>query len=192
MRPFPSSSPPGDDSSTPLPSAFVATDIRREAPKVILEKRNGDEEIKPAFLTLLDPKEPQFKPTATSSGRRLALANWITRKDNPFSTRVIVNRIWQHHFGNGIVPTPNDFGTLGENLPSHPELLDWLTSRFLEAGWKMKPLHRLVMNSATYRQTARREPKKTESLTDPGLTASSGASLLAASTPKNSATPCSW
>ncbi|MFV1995845.1 MAG: DUF1549 and DUF1553 domain-containing protein, partial [Verrucomicrobiales bacterium] len=152
---------------TPLPRAFVATDIRREAPKVFLEKRTGNEEIEPAFLTLLNPEKPVFKPTATSSGRRLALANWITREDNPFSSRVIVNRIWQHHFGSGIVLTPNDFGTLGEE-PSHPELLDWLTSRFLEGGWKMKPLHRLVMNSASYRQTARREPSKAESITDPG------------------------
>ncbi len=151
----------------PLPHAFVATDIRPEAPKVLLKNRTGEEEIEPAFLTLLDPEAPVIKPTAVSSGRRLALADWITREDNPFSTRVIVNRLWQRHFGMGIVPTPNDFGTLGEK-PSHPELLDWLASRFLENGWKIKPLHRLIMNSATYRQTARREPAEAESVVDPG------------------------
>jgi hypothetical protein len=74
--------------------------------------------------------------------------------------------VWQRHFGGGIVPTPNDFGTLCEP-PSHPELLDWLTRRFLAAGWKMKPLHALIMNSATYRQTARREPSAAESQVDP-------------------------
>jgi len=80
---------------------------------------------------------------------------------------VIVNRVWQRHFGRGIVPTPNDFGTLGEP-PSHPELLDWLTRRFLEGGWKLKPLHELIMNSAAYRQTARREPSDTAARIDPG------------------------
>ena len=102
-----------------------------------------------------------------TSGRRSALAKWIANKENPLSTRVIVNRIWQRHFGKGIVPTPNDFGTLGEP-PSHPELLDWLTMRLVENGWQLKPLHKLVMTSATYRQTTRREPGERENLTDPG------------------------
>ena len=77
---------------------------------------------------------------------------WLSRSDNPLSTRVIVNRIWQYHFGRGIVATPSDFGRLGEP-PSHPELLDWLAKELVRQGWRLKPLHRLILTSATYRQT---------------------------------------
>lgn len=140
----------------PLPTAFVATDIGTAPAPTYLMTRTTKEEVTPSFLTLLGDKEPVINPTETTTGRRTALANWIVREDNPLSTRVIVNRIWQRHFGQGIVPTPNDFGTLGEP-PSHPELLDWLTRRFLDGGWRTKPLHRLIMNSAAYRQTARSE-----------------------------------
>lgn len=149
----------------PLPKAFVATDFGPEPAPTYLLTRTTREEVGPSFLTLLGQK-PDIKPSATSTGRRTALANWIADENNPLSTRVIVNRVWQRHFGRGIVPTPNDFGTLGEP-PSHPELLDWLTRRFLEAGWKIKPLHKLIMNSATYRQTARREPSPAENNADP-------------------------
>jgi hypothetical protein len=107
------------------------------------------------------------KPTKTSTGRRTALADWITRPDNQLSTRVIVNRVWQYHFGRGIVATASEFGKLGE-LPTHPELLDYLTSEVCEAGgWHLKPLHREIMLSATYRQTARREPDETAAKVDP-------------------------
>lgn len=140
----------------PLPKAFIGTDFGPEPAPTFLLTRTTKEEVGPSFLTLLGQK-PNIKPTATSTGRRTALANWIADKSNPLSTRVIVNRVWQRHFARGIVPTPNDFGTLGEP-PSHPELLDWLTRRFLDAGWKIKPLHALIMNSAAYRQTTRREP----------------------------------
>lgn len=140
----------------PLPTAFVATDIGTEPAPTFLMTRTTKEEVQPSFLTLLGEQKPDIDPTKSTTGRRTALANWIVRKDNPLSTRVFANRIWQRHFGQGIVPTPNDFGSLGEP-PSHPELLDWLTQRFLDGGWKTKPLHRLIMNSATYRQTARRE-----------------------------------
>ncbi len=149
----------------PLPVAFIATDVSSEPAPTYLLTRTTQEAVEPSFLTLLGQK-PVIKPTATSTGRRTALANWIANKDNPLSTRVIVNRVWQRHFGRGIVATPNDFGTLGEP-PSHPELLDWLTRRFLDAGWKIKPLHELIMNSAAYRQTARREPSPTENKVDP-------------------------
>ncbi|MGB0580052.1 MAG: PSD1 and planctomycete cytochrome C domain-containing protein [Limisphaerales bacterium] len=150
-----------------LPEAFVATDIDRRPTTTFLKTRTGKTAIEPAFLTLLDKSKPQIKPTKISTGRRLALANWIANEDNPLTTRVIVNRLWQRHFGRGIVATPNDFGTLGEP-PSHPELLDWLTSRFLEGGWKLKPIHEQIMNSAAYRQTARREPNTDERMKDPG------------------------
>src|SRR5690606_12174860 len=88
-----------------------------------------------------------------STGRRTALARWIASPDNPLSTRVIVNRVWQYHFGRGLVATASDFGKLGDP-PSHPELLDWLTTRFLAEGWRLKPLHRLILTSATYRQSS--------------------------------------
>ncbi len=149
-----------------FPNGFIATDIKPEPAKTYLAKRSGKEEVEPAFLTLLGQPAPKIEPTDTTTGRRKALADWIASPNNPLSTRVIVNRIWQRHFGTGIVPTPNDFGTLGEE-PSHPELLDWLTSRFLDQGWRFKELHRTIMTSATYRQTARHEPTKEESLVDP-------------------------
>ena len=149
-----------------LPTAFISTDISKTPAKTFLKTRQGEEIVEPAFLTLLGQPAPEIEPTDETTGRRLALANWIASEDNPFSTRVIVNRIWQRHFGTGLVETPNDFGRLGEE-PSHPELLDWLTRQFLAGGWKMKPIHKLVLTSATYRQTARREPTSTEELTDP-------------------------
>ena len=152
----------------PLPTAFVATDVGQEAPKVLLKKRTGETAIDPGYLSILDPSSVEITPSDSPdhTGRRLALANWIVDPNNPLSTRVIVNRIWQRHFGVGIVETPNDFGTLGQP-PSHPELLDWLTKRFLENGWKMKPLHRLIMTSAAYRQTAGREPTSQDKMADP-------------------------
>jgi hypothetical protein len=88
---------------------------------------------------------------APEQARRVALAKWITDPKNPLTARVMVNRIWQHHFGTGIVDTPSDFGTQGSR-PTHPELLDWLASRFVESGWSVKQMHRLILTSATYRQ----------------------------------------
>jgi hypothetical protein len=150
-----------------LPDAFITTDVGPRAARTFIPLRSGKTEVEPAFLSLLDQPTPKIKPMTKTSGRRSALAKWIANSENPLSTRVIVNRIWQHHFGKGIVPTPNDFGTLGEP-PSHPELLDWLTVRFLEKGWRIKALHKLIMTSATYRQTTRREPGERENLIDPG------------------------
>src|SRR5262249_34320123 len=98
-------------------------------------------------------------PNGPTSGRRLALANWITDPKNPLTARVLVNRVWLHHFGAGIVRTPGDFGRFGER-PTHPELLDWLASEFVSGGWSMKKLHRLLMTSTAYRQASRREKAK--------------------------------
>lgn len=90
----------------------------------------------------------------TSSGKRRALAEWIVHPSNPLTARVLANRLWQYHFGRGIVPTPNDFGKLGE-LPTHPELLDWLAVELRDGGWHLKRMHKLLMMSATYRMSSR-------------------------------------
>lgn len=94
---------------------------------------------------------PEGECNFPSSGR-LELARWIASKDNPLTSRVMANRIWQHHFGKGLVATSDNFGVRGER-PSHPELLDWLASRFIESGWSMKAMHRLIANSAAYQQS---------------------------------------
>jgi hypothetical protein len=91
-----------------------------------------------------------------SSGRRLAYAKWLTSGKHPLVARVLVNRFWLNHFGRGLVNTPSDFGVQGDR-PSHPELLDWLASEFMANGWKLKPLHKLIMTSAVYRQSALNE-----------------------------------
>ncbi|MFN0199400.1 MAG: PSD1 and planctomycete cytochrome C domain-containing protein [Planctomycetaceae bacterium] len=88
-----------------------------------------------------------------TSGRRLAFARWLTNPKNPLVARVLVNRVWMHHFGRGLVNTPGDFGRLGEK-PSHPELLDWLAAEFIASGWDLKHLHRLIVTSTVYRQTS--------------------------------------
>jgi len=88
-------------------------------------------------------------PAGSTGSGRLELADWLTRPSNPLTARVFVNRVWQWHFGAGLVPTPSDFGLRGEP-PTHPELLDWLTSEFIASGWSVKALHRLIMRSQTY------------------------------------------
>lgn len=98
--------------------------------------------------------EPPFPDGTPKTGRRLAFARWLTRDSHPLTARVIVNRIWHHHFGTGLVKTLENFGVKGER-PSHPELLDWLAVEFMERGWSIKELHRLIMTSRTYRQTSR-------------------------------------
>ena len=101
---------------------------------------------------------PQFlagreQSLITSGSGRLELARWLASAENPLTARVIVNRVWQHHFGKGLVGTPNNFGVLGEK-PTHPELLDWLTHWFIEQGWSLKKLHQLILLSATYQQSS--------------------------------------
>ncbi len=111
--------------------------------------------VEPGVLSsLTTPVSFQWSPPAAeakTSGRRLAFARWLTQPDHPLTARVIVNRVWLLHFGEGIVATPEDFGTMGA-APSHPQLLDWLAREFVDSGWSIKHLHRLIMTSATYRQ----------------------------------------
>jgi hypothetical protein len=96
---------------------------------------------------------PKTAKTGVSSGRRRALAEWIASADNPLTARVMVNRVWHWHFGHGIVPTPSNFGRMGVK-PSHPELLDWLATEFVHQGWSVKQMHRLIMNSETYKMAS--------------------------------------
>lgn len=113
------------------------------------------EAITPGFLSVLDPPEPVIKAPehGESSGRRLALARWLVDGENPMTARVMVNRLWQHHFGRGIVRSSNDFGFQG-TAPTHPELLDWLAAEFVDGDWKIKRLHKLIMMSSTYRMSS--------------------------------------
>jgi hypothetical protein len=110
--------------------------------------------MQPGFLTVTSSWNPPVElPPADgrTSGRRRALAEWLVSRQNPLTARVAVNRIWHHHFGRGIVPTLDNFGKMGEP-PSHPELLDWLAVEFMNHGWSMKYMHRLIMTSEAYRR----------------------------------------
>jgi hypothetical protein len=138
----------------PLPAPLVVGDVGPEAPPTLLP--GSDEAVPPGFPTILGGEDPPIEPppgAPHSTGRRATLARWIASPANPLTARVIVNRLWQQHFGTGLVATASDFGRLGEP-PSHPELLDWLAHRLIDEGWRLKPLHRLIMTSATYRQSA--------------------------------------
>src|SRR5438445_832192 len=109
-------------------------------------------EVAPAVPEVIARSQPHFPVPQRTSLRRLTLARWLASPDNPLTARVIVNRVWQHHFGEGLVRTPSDFGVMGEK-PTHPELLDWLTSWFIDHGWSIKQLNRLILSSSTYRMS---------------------------------------
>jgi mono/diheme cytochrome c family protein len=124
--------------------------------------------VEPAFPEVLGagpPKIPDLPRDAKSSGRRTVLSNWIASKDNPLTARVIVNRVWQGHFGRGLVASSNDFGKFGTGV-THPELLDWLASEFMDSGWKLKSLHKLILMSRAYQMSARATPEALQ--LDPG------------------------
>jgi hypothetical protein len=114
------------------------------------------EPVKPGAIQLIGA--PLDLPADTpEQQRRVKLAEWITDPGNPLTARVMVNRVWHYHFGHGLVTTPSDFGNMGAK-PTHPELLDWLASEFVAGGWRLKPLHRLICLSATYRQSSEARP----------------------------------
>ncbi len=117
------------------------------------DHQKPEQKVDMGVLAILDPNPmpPASVERENSTGRRTALANWLFSADNPLTARVIVNRVWLKHFGTAIVVTPNDFGHAGSK-PSHPQLLDWLAQRFRADGWSFKKLHRLIVESATYRQ----------------------------------------
>ena len=146
----------------PLPTGVSVTDTGPIAPPTVIPGRGSAEEysddhnLVPGALVVLGGATANIKPLLSSpntTGRRAALADWLTDPSNPLPARVVVNRIWQHHFGHGLVATSSDFGRLGKP-PTHPDLLDWLASRFVSDGWHWKPVHRLILTSATYRQSA--------------------------------------
>jgi mono/diheme cytochrome c family protein len=155
------------DKPDPLPSAFAATDVGPHAPPVTIPKKANLGEIEPGFLTILDEKPAVIEGGhADSTGRRATFAKWLTQPENPLSTRVMVNRVWQYHFGRGLVPTSSDFGQLGEK-PSHSQLLDWLARRFVSEGWSLKKLHRLMLLSATYQQSTHNPAAEQARVKDP-------------------------
>ncbi len=123
-------------------TVFIKGDFTRPAAEVL-----------PGTPAVLHPIE-----SVIEKPNRIDLAKWLTSRQNPLTARVIVNRVWQQYFGAGIVETENDFGTQG-SLPSHPELLDWLAVRFMEHGWRLKDLHRLIVTSHTYRQSSNERPE---------------------------------
>ena len=145
---------PGD-----LPLGSGLAELGPEAPPThVLSLANflaPQQEVQPGFPSILDAAPARYSPPANgkTSGRRTALALWLTDPDNPLTGRVMVNRLWHYHFGQGIVRTPSDFGLMGER-PTHPELLDYLTKEFVGNGWSLKRMHRLIMNSEAYRQAS--------------------------------------
>src|SRR5207245_4281532 len=154
---------------TAIDAALCVSENPKPRPTHVLMRGNAHVEgdlVEPGFLSVLNPPAPLVlsSPYGDSCGRRLALAQWIASPRNPLTARVMANRIWQYHFGRGIVRTPSNFGFQGSK-PTDPELLDWLAARFsssasdksdrsdpsdLRFGWKLKPLHRMILLSNTY------------------------------------------
>ena len=145
---------PGD-----LPVGTGIADVSRQTPEThVLSVGVYDapkEKVEPGFLTILDPSPARVSTPSgiESTGRRTALASWLTDPQNPLPARVMVNRLWHYHFGRGIVATPSDFGSMGER-PTHPALLDWLASELVRRRWSLKAMHRLMVTSNTYQQSS--------------------------------------
>jgi hypothetical protein len=144
-----------------LPEIRAIYDLPGEARTHLLRRGdylNPGPEVQPGVLSVVATARPfSWTPPgkdARTSGRRLAFAEWLTQPDHPLTARVLVNRLWLHHFGEGIVATPENFGRMGAT-PSHPELLNWLATEFVERGWSIKAMHRLILTSSTYRQASR-------------------------------------
>ena len=137
----------------PVSHLMIRGDWRRRGPVVM-----------PAFPRIANPAAIAIAAPSpgASSGGRLALSRWLADPANPLTSRVMVNRLWQTHFGHGLSRTPSDFGTIGDP-PSHPDLLDWLAREFMARNWSVKHLRRIIVTSATYRQAGQRE----QSATDP-------------------------
>lgn len=141
------------------PMAQTVVDNGLESPKSFVLAGGGweaqKEEVQPGFLSILDPSDPKIvpQPQLNSTGRRSVLATWLADAKNPLTPRVMANRIWAYHFGEGIVGTPSDLGVMGDR-PANPQLLDYLSATFVENGWSVKEMHRMIMLSSTYRQSS--------------------------------------
>ncbi len=177
-----------------LESQIDSTMVLRETktPRVTKIQLRGDflnlgEQVQPGVFAILSPLDVKDR-----HANRLDLANWLVTPDNPLTARVVMNRVWQQYFGKGIVETENDFGIQG-SLPTHPELLDWLALEFIKpqdkrsvpGGWDMKRMHKLIVMSATYRQSSNLRPTCARRIR---RTSCSPASIDCASTPRSSAT----
>ncbi|MFO0954585.1 MAG: PSD1 and planctomycete cytochrome C domain-containing protein [Isosphaeraceae bacterium] len=146
-------------------TALVVTEAGPVAPETFVLMRGNPHvqgpKVGPGFLSVLNPPAPAIPtppPGSKTTGRRTVLADWIASPTNPLTARVMANRVWQHHFGRGIVRSPSNFGLQGDR-PTHPQLLDWLASEFVAGGWRLKPLHRLIVTSSAYRMSSRANPE---------------------------------
>ena len=150
-----------DGQRRPVPMVRALWDRGEPSPTYVYQRgdyRRAGELVRPGVPSALTDGKTPFEirppwPGAKQTGRRLAFAKWLTRPDHPLTARVMVNRLWSHHFGRGIVATTDNFGKAGAP-PTHPKLLDWLAREFVRQGWSMKAMHRLMMNSRTYRQSS--------------------------------------
>ncbi|HSG71977.1 MAG TPA: DUF1549 and DUF1553 domain-containing protein, partial [Planctomycetaceae bacterium] len=153
------------------PPLMSASDFHGAISPTLIPDDPEQTPIAPGFLTVLSQVSTKVRPERIeelkTTGRRTALAEWIGLPNNPLTTRVIVNRIWQQHFGTGIVPTASDFGHLGLP-PTHPELLDWLTVTFVEDGWSFKRLHKRILMSAAWQQSSQHPQGDAQQERDPG------------------------
>ncbi len=147
---------------------WAAWDLSKEpSPTYMLLRGNyltPGPQVEPGILAVLDDPQDRFqfpepKPEWNHTGRRLTLARWLTQPDHPLTARLMVNRVWLYHFGEGIVRTPDDFGVMGAR-PTHPELLDWLAMNFVKHGWSLKSLHRQIMLSSVYRQSSAEDSER--------------------------------
>lgn len=144
----------------PAPTALTVADVGPTSPPTSIPGKQALGDVEPRVPAVLGGQALEATPlrddagAPLSTGRRAALAAWLTSPDNPLTARVFVNRLWQWHFGRGLVGTASDFGALGEQA-THPELLDWLAAEFVASGWSVKHLHRLVVTSAAYRRSSR-------------------------------------
>jgi hypothetical protein len=142
----------------PLPALCSVRHVEAERTDIFVLKRGLPEKkgqrVGPGFPKALVPPDRADLSADEARKPRTALARWLADPDHPLTARVFVNRVWQYHFGRGLVETPNDFGVNG-GAPSHPELLDWLANEFVRGGWRLKPMHRLIVLSSAYRQASR-------------------------------------
>ena len=145
----------------PQPSAYAVADSEKAAPSTYILKvgdvKHKMGEVGPGLLTVLNTDNIEIPPA--SAGRRAALANWLASPEHPLTARVMANRIWQLRMGTGIVATPNDFGVLGQR-PANQKLLDWLAVEFMERGWNVKAIDRMIVLSSTYQETSADDPAK--------------------------------